>query len=115
MSDWNRLFIDAINEYLNIKTEVKTSGEFTLLEGKTERLIGICKQLNASEYVSGPAARDYMDEALFADAGITLSWADYSAYPSYSQLNGEFEHSVTILDLLFNHGPEAPNFMKHCR
>jgi hypothetical protein len=44
---------------------------------------------------------------------MTVQWFDYSGYPEYPQLWGTFLHRVTVLDLLFNTGPEAPAFMKH--
>ena len=37
---------------------------------------------------------------------------DYSGYPEYPQLHPPFEHEVTVLDLLFNTGADAPRFMK---
>lgn len=70
-------------------------------------------QAGGTEYISGPAARDYIDEAVFAKQGIELTWFNYSGYPSYPQLWGEFTHGVTILDLLFNCGRDAPQCMKH--
>ena len=63
------------------------------------------------EYVSGPAAKDYLDESVFQRLGMTVSWFDYG-YPEYPQLWGEFTHDVSVLDLLFNCGRDAPRFMK---
>jgi len=37
---------------------------------------------------------------------------EYSGYPTYSQLFEPFSHNVTVLDLLFNEGPNAKNFLK---
>ena len=56
--------------------------------------------------------RDYIDSGLFEASGIRLSFFDYSGYPEYPQRFGGFEHGVTVLDLLFNAGPQAPRFMK---
>ena len=84
----------------------------TLVEGKTERLADLCTQAGGTEYISGPAARDYIDEGI-RRAGIGLTWFDYAGYPEYPQLWGEFAHGVTILDLLFNCGRNAPSYMKH--
>jgi hypothetical protein len=66
----------------------------------------------AEEYLSGPAARAYIDTAQFEAAGIGLTYMDYSGYPEYPQLHGSFEHGVSILDLLFNVGADAPRYMK---
>ena len=40
---------------------------------------------------------------------------DYSGYKKYEQLNPPFEHGVTILDLIFNKGARAKEFMKSFR
>jgi WbqC-like protein family len=41
-----------------------------------------------------------------------VMWMDYSGYLPYRQLHGDFQHGVTVLDLLFNEGAAAPSFMK---
>lgn len=115
LADWNLCFIGAICQFLGIDTQIIDSREFTLVDGKSERLADLCEQLGATEYISGPAAKDYIDEDVFSARNITVSWADYSNYPLYTQLNGDFEHSVTILDLLFNHGVQAKEYMKYCK
>jgi len=75
-------------------------------------LVEWCNDLKATEYLSGPAAKGYIDESLFAQAGITLRYMDYSGYPEYKQLHPPFDHAVSILDLIFNEGPNAAQFMK---
>jgi hypothetical protein len=115
LSQSNRLFIEAVCSYLNIKTVISNSWDYNLINGKTERLVDLCAQAGGTEYLSGPAAKDYIEESLFIERGIKLTWFDYSGYPKYSQLWGEFIHDVTILDLLFNCGKDAPRYMKHVR
>lgn len=112
LSDLNRAFLDAICNYLGITTHFTRSADYELAEERTERLASICSQAGADVYVSGPAAKDYLDEAEFRRRGMRVEWFDYSRYPEYPQLWGEFVHGVTMLDLLFNCGPEARNFMK---
>lgn len=113
LSALNRRFIEAICGYLDIRTRISNSWDYDLGEGKTERLVHLCAQAGGTEYISGPAARDYVDPQAFDKAGITLTWFDYSGYPPYPQLWGDFVHAVSILDLLFNCGPDAPRYMKH--
>ena len=72
----------------------------------------LCQQAGANEYISGPAAKDYIDSALFAEANIKLTYINYTGYPAYCQLFGPFEHGVSIVDLIFNKGPEAQKYMK---
>ena len=70
-------------------------------------------QAGGTEYISGPAAKDYVDEQVFKENGIKLTWFDYIGYPEYQQLWGEFTHGVTILDLLLNCGKNAKRYMKY--
>lgn len=113
LSQLNRRFIEAICAYLGIQTAITNSSDYVLSDGKTERLADLCAQAGGTEYVSGPAAKDYVDEKVFSDRGLKLTWFDYTGYPEYPQLWGEFVHGVTVLDLLFNCGKEAPRFMRH--
>lgn len=112
LSEVNRLFISSICSWLNIDTRLHWSSDFDLADGKNERLISICSQLKASEYISGPAAKDYIEQEKFEQAGISVSWADYSGYQEYPQMYPPFEHGVSILDLLVHTGPEARSYMK---
>lgn len=112
LSDLNRLLIEKICLYLGIKTKVTDSCDYNVEGDKTERLVNLCLQAGADEYISGPSAKDYMDEQLFIKNKLKLTWFDYANYPEYPQLWGEFTHGVTILDLLFNCGKEAHHYMK---
>ena len=115
LSKMNREFIEAICSYLSINTTISNSSDYELVEGRIDRLIDICKQSGATEYISGPSAKEYMDDKLFVSNNITLSWFDYSGYSEYSQLWGEFKHDVSILDLLFNCGKDAPDYMRYLK
>ncbi len=108
----NYRFISAVCDILNIKTKISSSADFDLVEGKNERLIHLCRQAGAEVYLSGPAAKDYIDEELFKAAGIELQYMDYSGYPEYKQLYPPFVHEVSIIDLIFNQGADACKYMK---
>jgi hypothetical protein len=113
LSDLNRALIEAICEYLGIRTRISNSWDYQLIDGKTTRLVNLCVQAGASEYVSGPAAKDYIEESEFASRGITVNWFDYNNYPAYSQPWGEFTHNVSILDLLFCCGENSSQFLRY--
>ena len=76
-------------------------------------MANLCYQTGACEYVSGPAAKAYLEENLFADANIKVTFFDYTNYPEYPQLWSNFIHNVSIIDLLFNCGPNSRNYMKY--
>lgn len=113
LSKINYGFIAQILSILNIPTVLNWSREFPdAPSGKTERLVHICKSLNATEYISGMAAKDYLEVELFEKEQIKVVWADYSGYQPYRQLYTPFEHGVSILDLLFNEGIQSSHFLK---
>lgn len=115
LSQVNRRFIEAICEYLGIRTTIRNSWDYPLSDGKSERLADLCVSAGGVEYISGPAAREYIDEAVFAQRGVKVTWFDYAGYAEYPQLWREFTHGVTILDLLFNCGKDAPRYMRYVR
>ena len=100
---------------MGIRTKITWSSDYQLADGKTERLVQLVKDAGGSHYLSGPAAKSYVKEELFAQAGIALEWMDYSGYPQYTQLSEAFEHGVSVLDLIFNEGPYAAQFLKSSR
>ena len=110
LSVLNRALIDAVCRRLGNPTRLSNSWDFELHDERSERLASICTQAGATVYVSGPSARDYLDESVFARRGIAVEWFEYGPYPEYPQLWGAFEHGVSILDLLFNCGDDARHF-----
>jgi len=112
LSRVNYRFLSAICRLLGIDTKLCWSTDYDLSGGKTERLVSLCKQAEATEYLSGPAAKDYIDEELFRNEGMVIRYMDYSGYPEYNQLFPPFEHHVSIIDLIFNEGPDAAKYMK---
>lgn len=112
LSRINYHFLTGICKILGINTQISWSMNYKLIEGKTERLVDLCKQAGATEYISGPAAKTYIDEELFRREGIKLRYMDYSKYPEYNQLFPPFEHGVSIIDLIFNEGENATKFIQ---
>lgn len=74
------------------------------------KVIKICKELGCNYFINGPTAKPYMNEKLFADEDIDIEYIDYN-YEEYPQLYPPFNHYVSVLDVLFNCGPDAKNFI----
>jgi hypothetical protein len=108
----NRYLLESICERLGIRTTIRAASEFDLAEDRNERLVGICVQAGATEYVSGPAAKSYLDERLFAKRGIALRWKSYAGYPPYEQPYPPFEHVVSIVDTLLCTGSDAGRYIR---
>ena len=111
LSQINYRFLTAICGILGIDTKITWSMDYAATGRKSERVLDICRQAGASEYLSGPSARAYLDESLFEEAGIDVIWMEYDGYPEYDQLHPPFEHHVTALDLIFHTGTKAPDHM----
>lgn len=108
LSDLNQQLITRISrEMLGITTEFVDSRAYAATGTKQERILDLLKKCGATSYLSGPAARNYIDETRFAASGIELSWQNYGGYPEYHQFHPPFEHGVTVLDLLFHTGRNA--------
>jgi len=104
----NRLFLIGLGTILGVQSQMRLSTDFANVDGRTERLVALCRSVGATRYISGPAARGYIQAGLFEQAGIEVVFKDYSGYPEYPQLHPPFSHNVTALDLIFNVGPNAP-------
>jgi hypothetical protein len=103
------LTVSLTRELGNLHTRFIRSSELAVNGQKTDRLVQILTQVGADHYISGPSARDYIENDKFASAGIALEYMDYN-YPEYPQLHPPFDPNLSILDLLFMTGPGAMDF-----
>ena len=108
LSAVNARFIRRLCAVLGIATRITDSAVYQLDNpDPSGRLLDVCLQAGATEYLSGPAAKSYLDEGLFRAAGVTVRYMDYAGYPEYPQLHGPFDHAVSVIDLLVMTGPRA--------
>jgi hypothetical protein len=113
LTEINELFLRTIAGLLGLSTPiVRANVVARTTQVPTDRLVEICLGRHATEYVSGPAARAYLEPEKFTDAGVALRYADYSGYPVYEQHATAFEHGVSILDLLMQCGSAARGHLK---
>ncbi|WP_447915075.1 WbqC family protein [Delftia acidovorans] len=112
LSQMNQKFIREICDFIGIDTKLSDSSQYEMVGDRVERLVNICIQASGSEYVSGPSAKSYIDESIFQDHKVDLTWFSYGEYPEYPQLWGDFQHQVSILDLLFNCGKDSAKYIK---
>jgi len=112
LADFTIAFTIALARELgNTHTRFMRSSEIAGIDGqKTDRLIQILQSVGATHYISGPSARDYIENEKFDRAGITLEYMQYN-YAEYPQLYPPFDPQVSVLDLLLMTGTEAPNYI----
>jgi len=111
LSKLNQFLIKKICGLLGIHVKFSNSTEYDLVAGKNEKIISIVKQLNGTHYVTGPAAKSYIQPQLFEENGIEIEFMDYAHYPIYDQPWGKFSHNVSILDLLFCAGSQSYKYI----
>ena len=105
------LTIDIARHLGLSKVQFMRSSQMKGITGiKTDRLVQILKIVGGTHYISGPSARDYVEESKFKDAKITLEYMSYD-YPEYPQRFLPFDPQLSILDLMFNTGPDALKYM----
>lgn len=101
----NRFFIESVMAILGLATRLHDARDFVAQGDRTARLVSICRDLGATRYLSGPAAREYLDTSTFTTAGIAVDWMTYPAYPAYRQMDGAYQPGVSILDTLATLAP----------
>jgi len=111
LSAINRHFIERICGLLNIKTKIEIGQSYPEEADANDKLLIECKRFGANSYMSGPSAAAYLDRDKFNRQGIDIEWMSYTGYPEYNQSRVPFEHQVSIVDLLFNHGQDAQNYL----
>jgi len=111
LADFTCASTELIARALGIKhTKFVRSSSLPAEGTKTDRLLSLLRHLGATHYISGPSARSYIEVEKFSDARISVEFVDYQ-YEEYPQMYGKFIPDVSILDLLFNTGPEAGRFI----
>lgn len=105
LSQLNRTVIMRLAEHLGIKAKLIKLSELDIGGKSTEMLVSLCRTLKADEYLSGSGGENYLDREQFHQAGIELKYTKYQPQP-YPQLWGEFVPGLSVMDLLFNYGPE---------
>ena len=111
-TNWTKLIdlnIELIRYFmsvLNLTTHTVNSSTIKKSLGRSQRLLDICKHLDASCYVSGMSGKEYLDEEIFQDSGIKIIYENFQ-HPTYKQIHGNFIENISILDLLFNEGENS--------
>jgi hypothetical protein len=111
LSDLNVSLIIQISDVLKINTKFILASDLSSKGQKTERLVSILDEVGAHEYISGPAAKSYVDVDAFKKAGVPLYWYNFG-HPTYPQLFGEFVPYLSVVDLLMNVGNSSLDIIR---
>lgn len=99
-------------DILGIKTKFVDSRDYPKTGAKHAKLLSLLDSIGGVDiYESGPTAKDYIIPSDYQNKGIELVWKNYSGYPEYPQMSEQFNHQVSIIDLIFNVGEDAPYYI----
>lgn len=111
----NLALIMHINSLLNITTELLIASDFKQNFGSgNTRNMNIVNYLEGTVYISGVGARNYNNETEFTENDIRLIYQDFN-HPKYDQRFGKYRSNLSIIDMLFNCGPETMKIIRKQR
>lgn len=112
LSALNQTLIKRIStEWLGIDTAFETSDKLNLESRKSQKVLDICKHFEATTYVSGPAAKSYLEIDEFKRQGVEVEWVNYDGFLAYNQASETFLNNVSIIDLLFHQGLSSAEYL----
>ena len=104
LSNLNERILRTLFEFMNIDVEIQVARGPVMEVDPSERILDLVQRAGGARYISGPAARSYLDTSIFAGAEVEVDFIDYPSYPEYQQLWPPFRHDVSIVDVLFHLG-----------
>lgn len=112
LADLNIYMIKNISSFLGIKdTKFLRLSDLNIEnENITQRIIDICENVGAKNFIVGTRAKDFMDEDRWKNTDVRLNYYE-PVYPEYPQLHGPFADNCAIIDLLFNCGPDSYKYI----
>jgi hypothetical protein len=114
LSLFNLESVSMLLRLFDIKIDIMKSSALIATATKSERLVELLKQVNATHYLSGIGAKNYHKNKPFNDASIEVIWQDFT-HPAYPQLYGEFIPYLSSIDLLFNCGiKQSRKILRSC-
>lgn len=112
LCDLNVRLIKQIAEWLNVSCSFHKSSEFGVSRSAEDRIIALVKRLGGTTYLSGYGGANYQTEEKFIEENLDLVYYAFKP-PTYPQLWGDFEAGLSIVDLLFNCGPDSRSILDH--
>lgn len=102
----DREIIEWLCGALGVGTPLRWSSELGVAGDRLDRLIGIVKHFGGDVFYEGAAGKSYIPPEYFESNGVRVEFQDY-VHPAYPQLHGAFVSHLSVLDLLFNVGPDS--------
>lgn len=103
--------VDLMARWFSLAPTIHRSSELGIGGDKSERLLNLCRHFGANRYLSGDAAKDYLDVDLFTRHGVAVEWQSFQ-HPTYPQQHGDFLPFMSALDLLLNCGDDSVSILE---
>jgi len=107
----NLSFIRLFCGFLDIPDKLVLGSSISHASKKDDRLVDICESLGADFYLANNGSKPYIDPRKFLDRGIGFEFQDYE-HPEYPRGKEEFVSHLSVLDVLFWHGPKARDIIQ---
>lgn len=104
LTDLCRETTDYLYEQFQMKPSILYSSKMNVPGAKEELILNLCREVGATQYLSGPFGKDYLDLEAFHAAHMEVVFHEYQ-HPVYEQAFPGFEPYMFAPDLLLNHGP----------
>ena len=112
LAEFNIALMEFVCKYLEIPTPLVKSSDKRIEGGKTELIVDICEKTGADIFMLGMGGSvAYADAQFIRSKGFELVTQDF-IHPTYTQLFGDFVPRLSVLDILFNVGPESATIVK---
>lgn len=106
LCDLNAAGLRFLLQALGIDRPILKASDYDFSGSKSDLVLDMCIKLGAKDYIFGALGKDYADHDSFARNGIKIYFQEYQ-HPIYNQLHGSFEPYMSVVDLLFNEGPNS--------
>jgi hypothetical protein len=110
MVSFNLALIDMVCDLLNIRIERINSSDLDVAGRKSDMVAAIVGEVGGTRYLSGKGAAAYHDQTPFEGRGIEVIWQRFE-HPVYPQQFGNFIPYLSVIDALFNCGPDETSAM----
>lgn len=112
--DVNISIIELLMTHLKIKPEIIFSSKLCIEKKGSDRILEICKKLNANVYYSGVFGRDYLNLIDFKHNNIVVEMHNF-IHPEYRQCYLPFVPNMSTIDLLFNEGENSREVLRNSK
>ena len=110
----NKELIFFFCNIMNIKTKFSSDLELNINSRKIDYLRDISLKKNATTYITTMGSKDYLENLVFfPNTSIAIKYFKFNDL-KYKQINDTFISKLSILDLIFNLGPNSLNYIRKC-